>query len=1036
MGKRRRPAIDILPEDDSNPLPRPPIIQEHTNLRADHHGVKVAQMFHAVSAPAEEPSSSQFSINAAIEPITWNTEIPEALDDEDGPTDHDGAKVKRKRTAGDDPLRLWLPEIDGYLRELLRLEGRGSMAHQKACAHCGVSDAPPAYRCDDCLDIRLSCKVCIVHCHAGLPFHRIKEWRGGYFIVVHLKDLGLRIQLGHPIGQPCTNPKCSFNNEFVVVDTNGIHQISLDFCNCQTSEPSYVQLLRSRLFPATASDPKTAATFHTLEYFQLLSFMSKVSAFEFYNMMARRTDNTGTSPPPDRYEAFLRMVHEWRHLKMLKRFGRGHDPSGVSGTHEGELAVLCPACPHPSKNLPVDWEAVQKKRSAVWRYALFLGIDANFKLKRLNVSSETRDPGLNHGYAYFVGEPRFKGFLQDRGSFSCNNHDAVKSANIRGGKGIAASGVGTIECIRHDMKWPVSVGDLQKGEQYINMDYFFSSSVKHHSPELLVVSYDIACQWSQHLWQCLSAYPQDRQISQKFENITYLIPKFHLPAHRLLCQATFSFNYTPGVGRTDGEAPERGWANSNGTTSSTKEMGPGSRRDTLDDHFGDYNWRKVSSLGTSILRKSIEAVAACKEHIAAFEAFSAALPAENVALWARAVREWESDRTRPNPFQSTPRTVSESRVRLELAEEEEADQRKHNTAVVHNDIPPSVLIAQGLELEDMQQRMKEDIHSLSSGSTDLQRSKVVERSNRLRRRIEAWMEVQVLYMPMVSRLRAAMDCQGGEDPVEVYDIDLMLPSAVSGRIKVERRLMRFEWRLRYAQAHDNLHQMCRHLLLRTHMFRFKQRYEHGQQQHTRSLGAIKSLQAKIDADATRYRKNHAALSQLATTLHPVGWESSLSPLHDSDIRALNSAEREGTTEGRRTMSWIWRAEGAGEGDQAMQEGLQIEWCKARARAHRWQEECILLQEEMRRIKAFLGWEIQTWSDRADATRGADVGAATREGLQAYALRQASIREAMRAHWVTIWAELDALFSGLRYTCADANKIQVDHTTVDLNAAAQ
>lgn len=29
---------------------------------------------------------------------------------------------------------------------------------------------------------------------------------------------------------------------------------------------------------------------------------------------------------------------------------------------------------------------------------------------------------------------------------------------------------------------------------------------------------------------------------------------------------------------------------------STKEMGPGSRHDTLDDHFGDYNWRKIMSL--------------------------------------------------------------------------------------------------------------------------------------------------------------------------------------------------------------------------------------------------------------------------------------------------------------------------------------------------------------------------------------------------------------------------------------------------------
>lgn len=58
----------------------------------------------------------------------------------------------------------------------------------------------------------------------------------------------------------------------------------------------------------------------------------------------------------DRYEAFLRMVREWRHLKMLKRTGRGHGPDGVEGTGEGECAVLCPACPQPGKNLPDDWQ--------------------------------------------------------------------------------------------------------------------------------------------------------------------------------------------------------------------------------------------------------------------------------------------------------------------------------------------------------------------------------------------------------------------------------------------------------------------------------------------------------------------------------------------------------------------------------------------------------------------------------------------------------------------------------------------------------
>ena len=81
-------------------------------------------------------------------------------------------------------------------------------------------------------------------------------------------------------------------------------------------------------------------------------------------------------------------------------------------------------------------------------------------------------------------------------------------------------------------------------------------------------------------------------------DMQFLIPKFHLPAHILKCRADYSFNLTPCVGRTDGEAPERGWSEANSMAASTREMGPGSRCNTLDDHFGDRNWGKIVKMGT------------------------------------------------------------------------------------------------------------------------------------------------------------------------------------------------------------------------------------------------------------------------------------------------------------------------------------------------------------------------------------------------------------------------------------------------------
>ena len=43
---------------------------------------------------------------------------------------------------------------------------------------------------------------------------------------------------------------------------------------------------------------------------------------------------------------------------------------------------------------------------------LFLAIDANFRLKRRNVSSEASDPSFSNGWSYFVPEKGYKQYLQ------------------------------------------------------------------------------------------------------------------------------------------------------------------------------------------------------------------------------------------------------------------------------------------------------------------------------------------------------------------------------------------------------------------------------------------------------------------------------------------------------------------------------------------------------------------------------------------------------------------------------------------------
>ncbi|KAJ7817192.1 hypothetical protein B0H14DRAFT_3474825 [Mycena olivaceomarginata] len=460
----------------------------------------------------------------------------------------------RKGRDSDHPMAQWVPRRQRFLKELLRLEGHGDHRHQSKCANCDVAAAAAAWRCRDCFTDALFCQACLVRLHRDNPLHRVEVWKdAALFERVTLKSLGLRIQLGHGRNSICPGtvakraavlgdepgdgwdasggPETERRSweDFCIVESNGIHEVALDFCSCGRAEDHDVQLLRARLYPATTTSPATVATFGVLRDFHLLSLEAKSSAYHFYNKLARQTDNSGVFQP-----------------QMLKQAGRGHAADGIEGTKVGECALLCPACPQPGKNLPTDgsWKLVPRERRFL--YALFLALDANFRMKRKNASSEADDPSLGDGIVFFSQVDEYMVHLDkhwdlEQEKSTCVAHDAVDEPD-RESFGMASSGIGTVDCVWHNMKRPNRVGNLQKGERYINIDYMLWKSLANHDDIIqLFISYDI----------------------------------FHLPAHIEACNILFSFNLAPYVGQTDGEAPERGWANANPLTTSTKEMGPG-----------------------------------------------------------------------------------------------------------------------------------------------------------------------------------------------------------------------------------------------------------------------------------------------------------------------------------------------------------------------------------------------------------------------------------------------------------------------------
>ena len=130
------------------------------------------------------------------------------------------------------------------------------------------------------------------------------------------------------------------------------------------------------------------------------------------------------------------------------------------------------------------------------------------------------------------------------------------------------------------------------------MDFVVFYSLAGTSLTQFVFSYDIACQWRRNLGKRMLQFPQDMQLDQtQLQASKFVVPKFHLRAHGLKCQSKYSFHYLPNMAHTDGEDPERWWAHINPISMSTKEMGPGARLDTIDDHACAWNWRRITSMG-------------------------------------------------------------------------------------------------------------------------------------------------------------------------------------------------------------------------------------------------------------------------------------------------------------------------------------------------------------------------------------------------------------------------------------------------------
>jgi len=189
-------------------------------------------------------------------------------------------------------------------------------------------------------------------------------------------------------------------------------------------------------------------------------------------------------------------------------------------------------------------------------------------------------------------------------------------------------------------------------------------------------------------------------------------------------------------------------------------------------------------------------------------------------------------------------------------------------------------------------------------------------------------------------------------------IKLWLPSYLDA---VERNslcpgdIITIERELRFGQLDDALNELRRVRRIRRGLVTFHkvQLSGEGQKTQTKSRAVMHTIQERINQAVRRYLVARDALLRL----DPSGtWQELYLALNDSDNRGPGKEPDEvSASDGQYTPSWIWLLNpNATTGDPTqsaispdeVNEDMRVEWAQCVARASRWEEEVVLLREEM------------------------------------------------------------------------------------------
>jgi hypothetical protein len=168
---------------------------------------------------------------------------------------------------------------------------------------------------------------------------------------------------------------------------------------------------------------------------------------------------------------------------------------------------------------------------------------------------------------------------------------------MQGTKACDRTSIVAIACARHGCFAPTSMADLFKGEQQKNVDWILLQALMNTNLDPVqgaMLIYDIACQYRVHLRDRIGTrLPPGLELDTA-------IGLFHVHGHRDECFFCFATSFIRGAGVTVGEILEMLWSSLNAITPAVRTASLATRAETIDDHAGDSNFKKLVNIGTHI----------------------------------------------------------------------------------------------------------------------------------------------------------------------------------------------------------------------------------------------------------------------------------------------------------------------------------------------------------------------------------------------------------------------------------------------------